>query len=151
MEMKRGDLIMVDTNVLLSASNKARPDHEASLRVFSRTLEQGIHAAVCGQILREYLVAATRPTEGNGLGMTANEALKNVAWFRSRLVYFEEPEAVHYELCALIEASGVSGKRIHDANIVALMRYAGIKAIITNNADDFRSFGNITVIEPSAL
>ncbi len=32
---------------------------------------------------REYLVAATRPVEVNGLGMKLSDALKNMFWFRN--------------------------------------------------------------------
>ncbi len=148
MAMTRGELVMVDTNVLLAATNTARTDHESSKRVFSRALEAGIHLATCGQILREYLVVASRPVAVNGLGLGIADALKNLAWFRKRLVYFEEPAAVHYRLVALTESSGITGKRIHDANIVALMQCSGIYHLLTTNPEDFVSFSGIAVLAP---
>ncbi len=146
--MTRGKLVMVDTNVLLAATNKVRPDHQASKRTFSRALEEGIHLATCGQILREYLVVATRPAEVNGLGMKLSDALKNMIWFRKRLVYIEEPEAVHHRLTALLESAGITGKRIHDANIVALMQHSGIHTLLTNNPGDFSPFHGIETMTP---
>ena len=144
----RGDLVMVDTDVLLAATNTARTDHEASRCVFSRAPAEGIHLATCGQVLREYLVVATRPVAVNGLGLGAPDALKNLAWFRKRMVYFEELEAVHRKLVALIESTGVSGKRVHDANIVAVMQLFGIRYLVTNNPEDFSSLPGIDVVAP---
>lgn len=146
--MKRGELAMVDTNVLLAATNTARADHDSSRRVFSQALDEGIHLATCGQILREYLVVATRPIAVNGLGLCVADALKNLAWFRKRLVYFEEPETVHRTLVTLVESTGINGKRIHDANIVALMHYSGIRSIVTNNPEDFSPFPGIVPLPP---
>ena len=148
MAMTRGDLAMVDTNVLLAATNTARSDHEASRRFFSRAPGEGIHLATCGQILREYLVVATRPVAVNGLGLSIADALKNLTWFRKRLVYFEEPEAVHLALVALVESAGITGKRVHDANIVAVMQLFGIRYLVTNNPEDFSSLTGIAVVVP---
>jgi len=97
---------------------------------------------------REYLVVATRPAEVNGLGMKLSDALKNMIWFRKRLVYIEEPEAVHHRLAALLESAGITGKRIHDANIVALMQHSGIHTLLTNNPGDFSPFHGIEAMTP---
>ena len=149
--MTRGDLVMVDTNILLSATNKERADHETSYRVFSKALEMGVHLATCGQVLREYLVVATRPVEVNGLGLSLEDSLKNLEWFRKRQVYLEEPESVHHILVKLIQAKQATGKSIHDMNIAALMRQHGFRAILTNNADDFSGITGIEALGPRAF
>jgi hypothetical protein len=72
----RGELVMVDTNILLSATNTGRMDHEVSYRIFSVAWDMGMHLATWGQILREYLVAVTRPVAVNGLGLDLDTALQ---------------------------------------------------------------------------
>jgi predicted nucleic acid-binding protein len=151
MATMRGKLVMVDTNVLLSATNTARPDHLASHRVFSRALAEGMHLCTCGQILREYLVVATRPVSVNGLGLELDVSLRNLSWFRRRLVFFTETEAVHQALISLAEARGLRGKHLHDGNIAALMSCSGISYLITNNPGDFAAIPDITVLAPEKI
>jgi predicted nucleic acid-binding protein len=147
----RGELVIADTNVLLSATNTARPDHEASKLVFSTAIDRGVHLATCGQILREYLVVATRPVSVNGLGLALADALKNLTWFRKRMVFFEESEEVHHALVKIVTALDILGKRIHDANIAALMKSSGIRYLVTNNPDDFSGFPGIEVLTPGGF
>lgn len=65
----RGELVFVDTNVLLLATNSESGDHVTARRLFPAARDAGCHLAVRGKILREYAVVATRPVTGNGLGM----------------------------------------------------------------------------------
>ncbi len=147
----RGELAMVDTNVLLAATNTAHHNHLAAEQLFSQAHEMGAHLATCGQILREYLVVATRPLAVNGLGLNLEDALHNLAWFRKRQVFIEESEIVHHELVKLVAAGGISGKRIHDANIVAIMRCAGIRYLATYNTGDFAGMTGIEFLEPGDI
>ena len=151
MATMRGKLLMVDTNVLLSATNTARPDHLASHRVFSRALAEGIHLCTCGQILREYLVVATRPVSVNGLGLDLDVSLRNLSWFRRRLVFFPETEAVHQALISLAGERGLRGKHLHDGNIAALMSCSGIPPRVTNNPGDFAAIPDITILAPEEI
>lgn len=67
-------LVVVDTNVLLAATDLSR-DHHGQAVAFLTTDER--YLAVTPQIMREYLAVMTRPLEANGLGMTPSEALDN--------------------------------------------------------------------------
>ena len=69
MAIRPGSLLLLDTNILLAATNTGRVNHKMSRQIFPACRTSGIHVAVCGQILREYLVVCTRPTENNGLGL----------------------------------------------------------------------------------
>ncbi len=149
--MTRGDLVMVDTNILLTATNAQRPGHAAAAGVFRKALDAGVHLATCGQILREYLVVATRPVSGNGLGLSAEDALKNLEWFRKRQVYLEEPESVHRILVGLVQSLQAAGKRIHDLNIAALMKDHRVRVILTENPGDFRDVPGVEALEPEAF
>ena len=151
MPTMRGELVMVDTNILLAGTNTAHAHHGVSRRFFADALELGIHLATCGQILREYLVVATRPVSVNGLGLSVEDALHNLRWLRKRQVFFEETESVHEELAALAGTTGIAGKQIHDANIVAVMRTAGIRYLATFNAQDFSGFPELELCTPGQL
>ncbi len=146
MAIKAGELLFVDTNVLLTATDQSRPYHRQAQRVLGLANRAGFHLGVSGQVLREYLVVATRPIEVNGLGLGVDDALSNVDEFRGRLVFYEETEAVANRLRQLVRKHAVTGKRIHDANVVATMLTQGVSRLITENSADFASFPEIGTV-----
>jgi len=144
--MKAGELLLLDTNVLLTATSEDRRDHKLALDLFRLAPATGIHLAVCGQVIREYLVVSTRPAESNGLGLATSDAIRNAMLFRKRTLFLEESEEVTDRLLELVSTTGVSGKGIHEANLVALMRTHHVSTILTGNTSDFAPFKEITAI-----
>jgi predicted nucleic acid-binding protein len=135
--MTAGRLVFVDTNVLLSATVPARLLHRAALSVLNDWPNRGFTLMASGQVLREYLVVATRPAEVNGLGMSLAAALENVAAFSARLRLLGETEQSWGRLQTLLHTQGCRGKQIHDANIVATAITAGVRSLVTANSLDF--------------
>lgn len=132
--------VFVDTNVLLSASDPHRALHRSALEILNDWPNQGQALATSAQVLREYLVVATRPVEVNGLGLSLDDALANVAAFRSRMRFLEETEQVWERLRALVSSCRCLGKQIHDANLVAISLSAGVTRLVTANPGDFSRF-----------
>lgn len=144
--------VLVDTNVLLSATAPLRPLHRTALMVFNDWPNQGKVLATSTQVLREYLVVATRPIEVNGLGLTSADALANVDAFRTRVRLLTDGEPVWDRLRALIETYRCLGKQIHDANLVAAALASGVTRMVTANASDFDRFSpEIEVIDLATL
>jgi predicted nucleic acid-binding protein len=133
----------IDTNVLLASTDTSRSDHSEALAFLQAGMvgEQRLFAS--GQILREYLVVSTRPTQANGLGLTSSEALENIREFQSCVQLLDENADVAEQLLALVHTHGLKGKRIHDANIAATMRAHGLARIRTANTGDFAPFEGI--------
>ncbi len=144
------DGILVDTNVLLTATTPARPLHRVALTVLDEWPQQGTPLWVSGQILREYLVVATRPPEVNGLGLEVETALANIAMLRSRLRLLDERVVIFEQLDRLLREVGCRGKRIHDANLVAMAVVHGATGILTANVSDFRRFSSYVEIKDLA-
>jgi predicted nucleic acid-binding protein len=90
-------------------------------------------------------VVATRPTEANGLGLDLAKALANVEEFSRCVGLLEETAEVSRELRLLLGRHVISGKRIHDAHIVATMLVHGLKQLATDNVTDFEVFPEIRV------
>jgi predicted nucleic acid-binding protein len=144
--------VLVDTNVLLSATTPLRPLHRAAGLVLHDWPNRGIPLATSLQVLREYLVVATRPAEVNGLGLTTEDALANVAAFRGRMNLLNESESTFDRLRALIATHDCKGKQIHDANIVASALGGGLTKLVTANVSDFDRFSDeIEVIDLATL
>ena len=146
MAPKAGDLLFIDTNVLLSATDESRLNHEAARRLITQSGRDGLHLAVSGQILREYMVVATRPMNVNGLGLDTRDAIGNVNALLRYVRLYDETEATAEQLRRLGLKHDLHGKRFHDANIVATMSVHGIRALITDNLRDFASFDDIDAV-----
>jgi predicted nucleic acid-binding protein len=136
------DRAILDTNVLLAATDEAREDHEDAIAAINLWPASGVVLYTSGQILREYLAVATRPVDRNGLGMGQPDAVANVRALRTRLNLLAEDVKVSERLLELLETVECAGKQVHDANVVATMLVHGIDTVVTRNVDDFVRFGH---------
>ncbi len=138
--------IFVDTNVLLSASAPARGLHQQAFRVLSEWPDEGVSICTSGQVLREYLVVATRSYEVNGLGFSLSEALTNRDRLEARMRFLDETRAVAIRLRELAESASCVGKQIHDANLVATALAHRVERILTDNMTHFARFADVVEI-----
>ena len=142
-----GEILFADTNVLLAATDRSREHHAEAWELLQAAGEGKTVLAISGQIIREYLVVSTRPVEVNGLGLAVEDALKNIDVFtRPPFLVCEESERVARRLRELVQTHRLTGKRIHDGNIVATMLAEGIDRLITENEGDFASFEEIEAV-----
>ncbi len=136
------DRAVLDTNVLLAATDEARQEHEHAVAAINLWPASGLVLYTSGQIMREYLAVATRPVDQNGLGMARPDAVANVRALRARLNLLAEDIKVSDRLLELLETIECAGKQIHDANVVATMLVHGIDTVVTMNVNDFARFGD---------
>ena len=131
---------MLDTNVLLAATDEGRAEHDQALAIVNEWPGRGTTLYTSGQIMREYLAVATRPAEKNGLGLALTDALANVRALRGRMSLLAEEGKVADRLLVVLDDIACAGKQVHDANVVATMLVHGIGTIVTINLDDFARF-----------
>lgn len=139
--------LLIDTCVLLEATDLGRRGNRAARDLLER------HDALVfpAQVAREYLVVATRPREANGLGVTAVQALENLESIRENVRLLSEEKPLLPVLLGLVRTHSLTGKRIHDAHIVAAAMAHGVKRIATLNIGDFRPFlPEVTCLDPAA-
>lgn len=143
------DRVVLDTNILLAATDEARSAHARALATLDEWPAAGTALYTSGQILREYLAVVTRPVVDNGLGLAQRDALTNVRAFRGRLRLVAETEKVADRLLALVDEIDCLGKQLHDANVVATMLVHGIDTLVTLNAADFARYEqHVAVLTP---
>lgn len=135
----RPDRIMLDTNVLLAATDEGRAEHRAALMIVNEWAGE-VTLCTSGQILREYLAVATRPVERNGLGLKPADATGNVRAIRERTAFLAEDARVADRLLTLLADVECGGKQVHDANVVATMLAHGVGTVVTMNVEDFVRF-----------
>lgn len=95
METKVADRAVLDTNVLLAASDTGRTRHSRARVILDEWPVRGTTLYTSGQILREYLSVATRPAERNGLGLKQTDAVANVRAFTERMHLLSETHNAH--------------------------------------------------------
>jgi predicted nucleic acid-binding protein len=144
--MTTAEPLLVDTNVLLEATDERRRHHEASRAL----TESGNPLVIPAQVIREYLAVATRPVPANGLGMSTTEALENIRQFRINLRLLPKEKPILPTFLKLIATVPCTGKRIHDAHLVATAMVHRIRTIVSLNGDDLAPFaGTVAVVTPS--
>ena len=134
------DRVMLDTNILLAASDENRAEHRDALAVLNDWAGERTDLCTSGQVLREYLTVATRPAAKNGLGLTLSDALVNVRAIRERTTLLAEDARVADRLLGLLADVECLGKQVHDANLVATMMVHDVGAVVTMNLEDFARF-----------
>jgi len=135
--------ILVDTNVLLAATDTSRNQHAEAIQFLNGGLRGDQRLFAIPQIFREYLAVATRLTTANGLGLSPADAHENVRQFRSFLDLLPEDAETTDHLLLLVRKHDLQGKRIHDANLVASMVRHGLRKLKTFNAGDFALFSDL--------
>lgn len=151
MRIERGLKVLVDTNVLLEATDKGRALHDRALTVFKNAPASGADLFVSTQVIREYLVVATRPIKNNGLGMNLTDALANVSRFRQRASCIAETIRAGEVFLSWVERFQLHGKRLHDLQLLATASAAGMDALLTANEGDFPDSSPIRIIPLSKL
>ncbi len=142
--------VLTDTNILLRLLQPHHPHCQIAERALDALRTQNEILNIASQNLVELWAVATRPFDQNGLGLTIEEATRELNQIKRfwvllpDLPLFEEWER-------LVKAHRVSGKNTHDARLVAAMHVHGIGSILTFNANDFSRYTGITVIDPAAM
>lgn len=106
--------------------------------------DDGTILCVIPQILREYLVVLTRGQVFE-VKFTVEQAVEALDVLLPWLNVLDETEMVSKMLRELVKHYRISGKHIHDANVVAAMLSHGISRIVTYNREDFSVFTEIAL------
>jgi predicted nucleic acid-binding protein len=145
---------LLDTGVLLRVADVKDAQHAAVANAVRTLVGRRENLVITTQNVAEFCNVATRPTADNGLGKTPTEALallKNEVESICAVIY--EQSGIHAELKRLLATYNVSGKKVHDARLVAIMIVSQVGNILTLNDADFRRYEpeGITVVTPASL
>ena len=146
MRIERGTKALVDTNVLLEATDEGRRFHAQAQSLFRNAFDDGVDLFLGTQVLREYLVVATMPIENNGLGMTTELALDNIKLFQKRVSLVAETLQAGELFVEWAGKYRIRGKRLHDLQILATASVAGMHALVTANEKDYPESTPLTII-----
>jgi predicted nucleic acid-binding protein len=110
---------------------------------------RGDFLSVTKQNLVECWVVCTRPVANNGFGLSPAVAERVLSRIEGAMVQLtEEGNTVYQEWRRLVVEYGVSGKKSHDARLVAAMKVHEITHLLTFNVGDFQRFAGIVAMHP---
>jgi predicted nucleic acid-binding protein len=139
---------LLDTNILLRSSDPKSPSFQMTRDCIAELSARGDEIFVTAQNLVEFWAVATRSLSANGFGWDTRRAEQEVADILVQFPVLLDTPDIFPTWRKLVTDHSVCGKRTHDARLVAVMLVHSIFSIVTLNAEDFRSFKEITVFEP---
>ncbi|GAA6614962.1 type II toxin-antitoxin system VapC family toxin [Scytonema sp. NUACC26] len=139
---------LVDTNILLRLVHKSDSMHLVTKSALVTLQEQGEALCIVPQNLIEFWAVATRPTNSNGLGLTASEAYREMSLLKHLFSIKEDVPAITTIWESLVVKYQVLGKQTHDTRLVAAMIANQITHLLSFNINDFKRFSEIEVLDP---
>jgi predicted nucleic acid-binding protein len=140
--------VLADTNILVRGVHRKAAKHREALRAIRMLRDRGDRVCVVPQNLYEFWAVATRPVESNGLGLHPAQAARITSRIEEICAVLRDSPGIYDEWRRLVVAHAVSGKKTHDARLVAAMNVHGITQILTFNVEDFARFPSIQALHP---
>ena len=142
---------LFDTNILLRLSDRISANYALARDATYILIDQGHKCCLTSQIIIEFWVVATRPTEVNGLGWTPERTKNQINQFLTRFTVLEETPEIFTLWFQLVTDYNIKGKRTHDIRLLAVMKAHNINHLLTFNPDDFVTIPNIIIVQPQDL
>lgn len=142
---------LLDTNILLRASDPNSAQHSLANYAVYNLLNQGHQCLLTSQILIEFWVVCTRPVEVNGFGWTTERSKTQINQFLSQFDLLHETSSTFSYWFEMVTKYDIKGKRTHDIKILAVMKSYGISHILTFNPNDFIPSNEFTIVHPQVI
>ena len=142
---------LADTNLLLRLADPASPQHPVATQAFAQLLRRGDEIFLTPQNFIEFWAVATRPVDANGFGWSRERTAQEVTELQKRFPLLADSPEVFTRWLELVKQLPISGKRVHDARLVAVLRTHEVEHLITFNTSDFSGFPSLSVIDPCSL
>ncbi len=143
--------VLVDTNVLLRSAQPSHPLCAQATHAVSKLIRQKDAVFFCSQTIAEFWNVATRPGDLNGLGLSQEEALQEVASIEKLLTLLPDIPPIYLAWKEIVRDHKVQGVKVYDARLVATMNVYSVESVLTFNAVDFKRYSNITALHPSSI
>ena len=144
-------LYLLDTNILLRASDRSSPRYDLAVNSVASLIAQGHECIITSQVLIEFWVVATRPIEVNGLGWSVERTEKKIDRLINQFTLVEETEVILIRWLELVTKYQIKGKRTHDARLMAVAIANEIDHILTFNPKDFTKIRELTIVHPDEI
>lgn len=121
---------LLDTNVLLRSSDPNSSLQALADASVTRLLGRSDQPYITSQNIIEFWVVATRPAQVNGLGWSVEQTRTQIEQILSQFPQLEETPQIFIHWFNLVTRYHLQGKRVHDAQLVAVMLAHGLTHLI---------------------
>jgi predicted nucleic acid-binding protein len=142
---------LADTNILLRLADTPSPQNPIAARAVASLFREQHDVFITAQNVVEFWAVATRPRENNGFGWTCERTRAEVQGLQEKFPLLQEGPEILVQWLRLVEAIPVTGKRAHDARLVAVLKTHGVDHLLTFNSGDFALFRDISIVDPQTL
>jgi predicted nucleic acid-binding protein len=146
---------LVDTSILVRLANRADAAHSVADRAVVELHRRGEVLHVTPQNLVEFRNVATRPAAANGLGLPPAAVETKAADFEALFPLLAETPDIYPAWKALVAATGVIGKQVHDARLVAICHVHRVSHLLTFNTAHFAPLAGsgpgLIVVHPASV
>ncbi len=139
--------VFIDTNILIYANFTDITFKEQARTKLHWFLQNNYNLWISRQVIREFLVYATRYNFENDK-IDIKTVIDTIFINFQQYTIANDIGGVSENLKYLIKKYNLSGKKIHDANIVATMQAFNITKLVTHNVKDFQRFAEYIEIIP---
>ncbi len=141
-------MILVDSNVLIYAHDKASPKRAAARQIIHDALTGTRDICITLQNLVEFYNVITNPRRvSQPLSALAAMRCLRLYWRSSRITKLYPAATTMGRLLQLVVTTGVTGADVFDAFLAATVLENGVTEVYTENVTDLARFG-MTAINP---
>lgn len=138
----------IDTNILMYAHREDSPFHDKAWKAVA-SLAQGAHPwAIAWPCIHEFVAMATKKRpfyDPTPVGMALDQVER---WLESPTVsVLGEAPGYWASFRTVVEDSGVTGPKIHDARVYAICVSSGVRTLWTADRD-FERFSGLKIVNP---
>ena len=142
---------LADTNILLRLADTPSPQNPIAARAVAGLFRERHEVFITAQNIVEFWAVATRPLKNNGFGWTLDHTRVEVRALRQKFPLLPEGPDIFVQWTRLVETIPVTGKRAHDARLVAVLKTHHVDHLLTFNSGDFALFTDIAVADPRTI
>jgi len=141
--------ILLDTNILVHAHNKASPFQEIASDVVRKAMRKEIEAYIAPQILYEFFAVVTNPKRIEH-PLLLDEALDICLdlWECREIEKINPTLKAPKEVFYLVKKLKLSKGEVFDCLLAVTAKENGIEAIYTENIDHFKAYGFLKSLNP---
>jgi predicted nucleic acid-binding protein len=141
--------ILLDTNILVHAYNKASPCQKKASNIIKKALRGEIKACLASQVVYEFFAVVTNPKRVEH-PMPPDEAAELCMdlWECREIEKVNSTLLTPNEVFRSTRELKLSKGRVFDCVLAMTAKENGIDVIYTENVDDFRNYGFIKTVNP---
>ena len=134
--MMEDKTLFIDTNILVYASLENSPFYQIAKNKILEFSYNNYELWISRQVIREYLSVISKALILE-IDYNINDVINSIEKFSNQFHIADENKSTSEKLLILVKQYNISGKNVHDCNIVATMKQYEIKNILTHNTKDF--------------